>query len=50
MTKDAEKSPDSGADEPAAPDFAAKEKAEKQKKMDRLRSYLMRKRGIKPTE
>lgn len=50
MTKDAEKSPDSGGDEPAAPDFAAKEKAEKQKKMDRLRSYLMRKRGIKPTE
>jgi hypothetical protein len=37
-------------DEPAAPDFAAKEKAEKQRKMDRLRSYLMRKRGIKPTE
>jgi hypothetical protein len=50
MTKDAEKSPDSGGDEPAAPDFAAKEKAENQKKMDRLRSYLMRKRGIKPTE
>lgn len=50
MAKDAEESPASGGDEPAAPDFAAKEKAEKQKKMDRLRSYLMRKRGIKPTE
>lgn len=50
MAKDAEESPNSAADEPAAPDFAAKEKAEKQKKMDRLRSYLLRKRGIKPTE
>ena len=50
MAKDAEESPESSTAEPVSTDFAAKEKAEKQRKMDRLRSYLMRKRGIKPTE
>lgn len=50
MAKDGEESPESSTNEPADTDFTAKEKAEKQRKMDRLRSYLMRKRGIKPTE
>lgn len=36
--------------EPIATDLAAKEKAEKQRKISNLRAYLMRKRGIKPTE
>lgn len=48
--KDAEESPVGVDAEPDSTNFVSKEKAEKQKKMDRLRAYLMRKRGIKPTE
>lgn len=41
---------DVSIDEPDAATLAAKEKAEKQKKISNLRAYLMRKKGIKPTE
>lgn len=37
------------SDEPDVAALAAKEKAEKQKKIANLRAYLMRKKGIKPT-
>ncbi len=49
-TKDAEESPESSTSEPVATDLTAKEKTDKQRKMANLRAYLMRKRGIKPTE
>jgi hypothetical protein len=48
--KDAEESPESSTSEPVATDLTAKEKTDKQRKMANLRAYLMRKRGIKPTE
>ncbi len=38
------------SDEPDVVALAAKEKAEKQRKIANLRAYLMRKKGIKPTK